>query len=96
MPDLLDLQDTIVEARACLLHAVKIDAGRRAMEGDVEDADNRLDEALEAIQLGDLENARRAVDDARGLLQTRESAAIAVNRDSLVDAVRLLDGISWD
>jgi len=68
--------ETINEARASIWNAVKIDpgpGGRRALEGDVESAYDRLAEAREALQLDDLGWARRAVDEALELLRTDES-----------------------
>lgn len=37
-------QEEINEARACIWRAVKIDPGRRALEGDIESAYNLLED----------------------------------------------------
>jgi hypothetical protein len=43
-------RETINEACACIWHAVKIDPGSRALEGDVESACNRLGDARAALE----------------------------------------------
>jgi hypothetical protein len=95
--DHIAARETISEARAALLRAVKIDSGRRALEGDIEDAYNRLDEARAAVERpNDVAYARNAVSEALALLRTDESRLIAEDTDALEDAIRLLAAIHWD
>jgi len=86
-------QETINEARACIWNAVKIDPGTRALEGDLESADSRLEEARDALELDDIASAQRAVAEALELLRTEESRLIAENIGALEDAIRLIAGI---
>jgi hypothetical protein len=88
--------ETINEARACLMHAVRMDAGRRAMEGDVESAYERLEEARDALERDDYPWARRAVDEALELLRTEESRRIVEDVSALADAIRLLGRLRFE
>ena len=96
MVDALAAQETINEARACILNAVKIDPGLRALEGDVESAYHLLGGACEELKQGGTEYAHGAVAEAIDLLDTEESRFIAEDTGTLEDAIRLLAGISWD
>lgn len=90
-------QEAISEARAHLWAAVKIDAGRRAMEGDIESANSRLEDALDWLRRGDVVEARGEVAEALGFLRTDTSRLIiAEDTAALDDAIRVLEGISWD
>ena len=91
MDDHLAMQDEIRTARACLWNAVKIDRGRRAMEGAIEDADGRLEEALDALTRGDLVWTRNALAEALELLRTDEARLIAEDGSALDDAIRHID-----
>jgi len=62
MSDQVSIQETINEARMCLLNAVKLDAGRRALEGVIESAFERLEEARDALTRGDWAVFGRAFD----------------------------------
>jgi hypothetical protein len=88
-------QETINEARACIVQAVKIDAGRRALEGDIESAYERLEEARDAIGRGDIAWARSAVAEALELLRSDESRLIAEDHDALDAAIQLIAGLRF-
>ena len=83
-------------ARADLSRAVKIDRGRRAMEGDIESAFLILEEARNALEQDNIEHARTTVTEVIGLLRTDESRLIVEDNDALEDAIRFLEGIRWD
>jgi hypothetical protein len=90
MSDHIAAQETINEACACIWNAVKIDPGTRALEGDVESAYSRLDEAREALKLDDIASAQSAVSEALELLRTEESRLIVEDIGALEDAIRLI------
>jgi hypothetical protein len=96
MSDASEARETINEARACLENAVKIDGGRRAMEGDVESAYDRLAEARDALDNHDVAWARRAVDEALELLRTEESRLIVEDIGALENAIRLLERLDLE
>jgi hypothetical protein len=85
---------TIAEARACILQAVKIDVGRRALEGDAESAYYRLEEAMRAVE-PDPTHARKMVSESVALLRTEECRFIAEDTAALEDAIAFLGGIDW-
>jgi hypothetical protein len=89
-------QEAISEARAHLWAAVKIDAGSRAMVGDIESADTRLESASAWLRRGDVAEARREVAEAVERLHTEQSRLIAEDQDALHDAIRVLEAMSWD
>jgi hypothetical protein len=89
-------QEAISEARAHLWAAVNIDPGRRAMEGDIESADTRLESASAWLRGGDVAEARDEIAEALELLRTEESRLIAEDLDALHDAIRVLEAMSWD
>ncbi|HEY6693489.1 MAG TPA: hypothetical protein VI006_11610 [Solirubrobacteraceae bacterium] len=89
-------QELINEARACIWRAVKIDPGRRALEGDLESAYSRLEAARTALEINDIGYARRALTEALDLLRTDEARLIAQDSDALEDAIRIVSSISWD
>jgi hypothetical protein len=92
----IETQEAITEARAHLWAAVKIDAGRRALEGDIESAFGRLESASGWLRRDDIPNARREIAEALDLLRTPESRSIAGDTDALNDAIRLLERVRWD
>jgi hypothetical protein len=89
-------QAAISEARAHLWAAVKIGAGRRAMEGDIERADSRLQSAREWLRGGDDAEALDEIAAAIELLRTEESRFIAEDPYALDDAIRVLQAMRWD
>jgi hypothetical protein len=64
MSDHIAAHEAINEACACLWNAVKIDPGTRSLEGDVETAFSRLEEARDALKLDDIASAQSAVAEA--------------------------------
>jgi hypothetical protein len=90
MSDQLAVQEAINEARACLLNVVKIDAGRRALEGVIESAYDRLEEARDALKLGDVAPTLSALAEALDLLRTDEARLIAEDVGALDEAIRLI------
>jgi hypothetical protein len=76
-------QEAISEARAHLWAAVKLDQGRRAMEGDIEGANSRLETASEWLRRGEVPEARREISDALELLHREQSRLIAEVLDAL-------------
>jgi hypothetical protein len=93
MSDHAAAQATINEAGARILDAVRIDPGRRALEGDVERAYSRLQEARDALELDDTASAQSAIAEALELLRTAESRLIAEDVGALEEAIRLIAGI---
>jgi hypothetical protein len=91
MTDRIAVQAKINETRACLLQAVKIDAGRRALEGVIESAYYTLEEARDALQRGDVDGTRSALAEAGDLLRTDEARFIAQDDGALEDAMRLIE-----
>jgi hypothetical protein len=89
MSDQIAAQETINEACACIWNAVKINPGSRALEGDVETAYSRLEEARDALGLDDIGSAQSAVSEALELLRTDESRLIVEDIGALEDAIRL-------
>jgi len=89
-------QELINEARACIWRAVKIDPGRRALEGDLESAYSRLEEARTALETNDTGYARNALTEALDLLRTDEAPSSPRNNDALEDAIRIVSRISLD
>jgi hypothetical protein len=86
----------ISEARAHLWAAVKINAGRCAMEGDIARADIRLRSASEWLRGGDVAEARDDIAEGLELLRSEQSRFIAEDPDALDDAIRVLAAIRWD
>jgi cob(I)alamin adenosyltransferase len=86
--------EKITEARSALNPAVRIDRERLAMEGDIEEANMFLGEALEALEGGDLVNAKTAVLEALDRLRSDESRIIAENIGLLESAIRSLEDIA--
>jgi hypothetical protein len=91
--DLVTALEAINEARACILNAAKIDAGRRALEGDLQSAYDNLEEARDALNAGQVEEGVGALAEALDLLRSDESRLIASDLDSLDEAIRLIDGL---
>jgi hypothetical protein len=93
MTDRIATQETINEARMCLLNAVKLDAGTRALDGAIESAYDRLEEARDALTLDDAASARRALTEALGLLREDEARLIAEDVRPLDEAIHLITGL---
>ena len=93
MSDHIPAQETINEACACIWNAVKIDPGTRALEGDVESAYSRLEDARDALKLDDIAFAQGAVSEALELLHSEESHLIVEDIGALKDAIRLIAGL---
>jgi hypothetical protein len=92
----IEAQEALSETRAHLLAAVKIDAGRRALEGDIESAYLALEIASDWLRRGDTLNARREVTDALELLRSPQSRLIAQDAGALHDAIRRLELMRWE
>jgi hypothetical protein len=95
MIDVLAAQEEINKARASIWRAVKIDQGRRALEGDIESAFHRLAEAGGWLKRDDIAQAQSTVAEAVELLSTEQSRLIAEDHDALDDAIGLLADIDW-
>jgi hypothetical protein len=95
MSDRIAAREAINEARACIWNAAKIAGGARALEGDLESAYSRLEEARDALDLDDVAYAQRAVAEALELLRTEESRLIAEDIAALEHAIRLVSQMSW-
>lgn len=89
------IKEKIAESRAAINQAVKIDAGRRALEGDIQSADMRLEDALEAIDDGRMDYASTAVSEAIAMLDSDEADLIAEDTNALNSAIHLLGAIDW-
>ena len=87
-------QELINEARACIWRAVKIDPGRPALEGDLESAYSRLEEARTALEINDIGYARRV--SPKPLTCCAPTKPAAQDSDALEDAIRIVSSISWD
>lgn len=88
-------QETINAARASIRRAARIDAGRIALDGALQDADDRLGEVRGWLDEGDMQHAQSAVAEALELLRTEQARYIATKRDALEDAISLLASIGW-
>ena len=93
--NVVEAQNKIELARGCIVEAVRGD-GRIFMEGDIEAAYHRLEEACSALELEDVQYARGAVAEALELLRSHESINIIVEDvPALADAIDHLTEIDW-